>query len=89
MKKQYYLYFLSTRSGFILYLKKDKQFLDKIATIILSKNCYYIYINEPRLNFWINCNLFNFSMSFSDLLIIKYLNCKLKDSQNKYLLLNK
>jgi len=80
MKKIYYLSIkeAQSRTSLTIFLKKGNQYIDNLGVINIKKNNFFIFINESRLNFWIKTGLINFSVSFPDLIILKYLNCKVQ-----------
>ncbi len=74
---QYFFYIKQTnKKSFGLYIKKNKQFIDKIGSIYQKDNSFIITINDLKLNFWLKKNLI-LTNNISDNIIDRYLKCKL------------
>lgn len=59
----------------ILYVRKDKQYIDKIGLVIKKSNSFIIILYELKVNFWLKKNL-KTSNNFCDNIIDRYLKCK-------------
>lgn len=60
----------------ILYVKKSKQYVDKVGLIIRKSNSFIIILYELKINFWLEQNIIT-SNNFCDNVIDRYIKCKL------------
>lgn len=60
----------------ILYVRKGKQYVDKIGLIIKKSNSFIIILYELKINFWLEKNI-TVSNNFCDNIIDRYIKCKL------------
>lgn len=74
--KYFFVIKKKNKNSFILYVKKNNQFIDKIGTIYQNNNTFIITINDLKLNFWLKKKII-LTNNISDNIIDRYLKCKL------------